>query len=64
MIEEDKYCIDILNQSLAVQKALKEVDKKILENHLDTCVVDQMKNGEEAKARGELLKIFSLTNKN
>ena len=63
MIEDDKYCVDILNQSLAVQKAIKEVDKIILENHLDTCVVDQIKNGKQKKTKEELVKIFSLVGK-
>jgi len=63
MIEDDKYCVDILNQSLAVQKAIKEVDKIILENHLDTCVVDQIKSGKQKKTKEELVKIFSLVGK-
>lgn len=36
MLEDDAYCIDILHQSQAVQKVLKEVDNLILENHLQT----------------------------
>jgi DNA-binding FrmR family transcriptional regulator len=60
MIEEDKYCIDILTQSLSIQKALQRVDKSILEDHLSCCVVDQMKSGEEEKAIGELVKIYAL----
>lgn len=64
MIEEGKYCIDVLTQSLAIQKALQEVDKKILEEHLNSCVKTQMKNGEEKKAVEELSKIYSLARKN
>lgn len=63
MIDEDKYCIDILTQSLSIQKALQKIDKKVLENHLNGCVVDQMKNGEESKAIDELVKIYSLQGK-
>jgi DNA-binding FrmR family transcriptional regulator len=63
MIEEDKYCIDILTQSLAVQKALQKVDHKILENHLNTCVLDQVKSGEEKKSVDELLNIYNLSRK-
>lgn len=64
MIEEDKYCVDILTQSLAIQKALQSVDTKILNNHISKCVVDQMKNGEEKKAIQELDKIYALSRKN
>ena len=64
MIEEDKYCVDVLTQSLAVQNALKEIDKIILEGHINSCVVDQMKSGDEKKAVDELVKIYSLSEKN
>jgi len=64
MIEEDKYCIDILVQSLAIQNALKKINKTILEGHLDSCVVKQMKGGEEKKAIKELVTIYSLSERN
>jgi DNA-binding FrmR family transcriptional regulator len=60
MIDEGQYCVDILTQSLSIQKALQKIDKKILEDHLHGCVVDQMKNGEENLAIEELVKIYSL----
>ena len=63
MIEEDKYCIDVLTQSLAIQKALQGLDQKILTDHIKGCVVDQMKNGEEKIAVEELDKIYSLSRK-
>jgi DNA-binding FrmR family transcriptional regulator len=58
MIEEDKYCIDVLHQSLAVQKALKNLDIFIMEDHLKTCVVDQVKGGEEEKMVKDLTGIY------
>lgn len=63
MIEGRKYCIDVLSQSLSIQKALQKIDKQILEEHIQTCVVDQMKQGEEDKATSELVKIYSLYRK-
>ncbi len=63
MIEENKYCVDVLTQSLAIQNALKKIDKTILEAHLRRCVVDQIKNGEEAKSTKELVGIYSLSRK-
>ncbi|MCV2449346.1 MULTISPECIES: metal-sensitive transcriptional regulator [Alphaproteobacteria] len=38
MIEEDRYCIDILNQSLAIRSALSQVEILILQDHADDCV--------------------------
>lgn len=58
MLESDEYCLDIVHQSRAVQSALKKLDLLIIENHLKTCVVDQVKSGEEEKTTEELLKLF------
>lgn len=58
MISEDAYCVDIVHQSRAVQKALKKLDMQVIENHLNHCVVDQIKNGEEKKSIKELLTLF------
>ncbi len=44
MIEEDRYCNDILIQISAINNSLKSIGKKILKNHLSTCVVDDIKN--------------------
>lgn len=57
MIEEDKYCIDLLNQSLAIQNSIKSLDSLLLEKHLKTHVVDQFQN-QKNKAIEELLKLF------
>jgi len=62
MIENEEYCIDILTQSLAIQKSLRSLGKLILENHLKTHVPEQMKNGEEEKAVNELLDLYKLSN--
>ena len=58
MVENDDYCIDILTQSLAVQGALKEIDSLLLENHLNTCVVDDIKKGKTKETVEEILKVF------
>lgn len=58
MVESEKYCIDILHQSLAIQKALKQIDMLIMEDHLKTCAVDQAKNGEEYKMVSDLLGVY------
>lgn len=58
MLEKDEYCLDIVHQSRAVQSALKKLDILIIKDHLDTCVIDQIKNGEEQRTTEELLKLF------
>lgn len=63
MIEEDKYCIDILQQSLAVQSALKKVDGLILNQHLRKCVSGAFKkeSSKKEKSINELLEIFKIS---
>ena len=58
MIDEDEYCIDILHQSQAVQKAIKETDNLILENHLKTCVADAIGAGKKEEAVSEIMQVF------
>lgn len=48
MIEEDIYCDDILNQISSVKSALNGLSKAILERHLNTCVIDKIKNDDTA----------------
>ena len=58
MIEEDVYCLNIVHQSLAVQKALKKLDACVIEDHIKNCVVEQARQGDSQKISDELLKIF------
>lgn len=58
MTEEGEYCIDILHQSQAIQKALKEVDSIILENHLNTCAADAIRQGKKDEAITEIMQVF------
>lgn len=60
MINEDTYCVDIITQTSAVKKALSGVEDVLLESHLSTCVIDQMKKGRQEKAIKEILKVYSL----
>ncbi len=58
MVENDEYCIDILHQSQAVQKALKETDALVLENHLKTCAADAIKHGRTEDAIDEIMQVL------
>lgn len=63
MVGEEKYCIDIINQSLAVKQALSSLEDLILENHLATHVVEQIKGGKEKRPTKEILEIYKLSKK-
>ena len=58
MLTDDTYCLDIVHQSRAVQKAMKQLDLLIIEEHLQTCVVHQMRNGEGQRTTHEILRLF------
>ena len=60
MVEKDTYCVDIITQSSAVKEALSGVERLILENHLSTHVIEQMKKGREKKAVREILTLHKL----
>lgn len=47
MIERDAYCNDILTQSAAVNAAVSAFNKEILTNHLHTCIIEDIKNGND-----------------
>jgi CsoR family transcriptional regulator, copper-sensing transcriptional repressor len=56
MVEEDKYCVDILTQLSAVTTALDRVGLQVLDSHVQGCVRDAMVSGEDAEAKtSELL---------
>lgn len=58
MVEDDMYCITILQQLNAVGAGLKETGNVLLENHLQTCVADAIKKGNEKEAIAEIMTVF------
>ncbi len=50
MVEEDTYCVDVMNQVSAVHEALRSVGKILMRNHLQHCVTDALRDGDEDKA--------------
>ncbi len=62
MVEEDKYCVDLLLQLAAVQGAVEQVQKIVLGQHIETCVSEAIRSGnarERQKKVGELMEVFS-----
>ena len=61
MVDDEKYCIDIITQSSAVRQALSCFENLILENHLASHVVEQVKLGQKSKAMREILSVYKLS---
>jgi CsoR family transcriptional regulator, copper-sensing transcriptional repressor len=66
MVEEDAYCIDVIRQIQAVEAALNKVSSKILEDHLNSCVITAIQ-GNDRKERERVLKeiteVFEMSTK-
>jgi len=59
MVEKGEYCLDVIQQSQAVQSALSKADEAILENHLKTCVRNSMESGKNIdKKVKEVIEVF------
>jgi len=58
MVEEETYCMDVIQQIQAVQAALNKVSSQILEEHLHSCVITAIR-GEDADERERVLKEIS-----
>jgi Uncharacterized protein conserved in bacteria len=65
MIENDEYCVDIITQTLAIQKSLRSLNKLLVENHLRTHVAHMFAEGGAQKdaAVAELLTVYELENR-
>jgi CsoR family transcriptional regulator, copper-sensing transcriptional repressor len=50
MVEEDTYCVDVMNQVSSVHEALRGVGKLLMRNHLQHCVTEALRDGDEDKA--------------
>ena len=63
MLEEDKYCVDILKQTYAVRRAIEKIESILLEGHLHSCVVEGIQDGREEEVLGELQDLYVLANR-
>lgn len=60
MVEDERYCVDIITQSNAIKEAISGVEDLMLENHLSTHVIEQIKSGKNKQATSEILKVYRL----
>jgi len=63
MVEENKYCIDVLQQASAVKSAIGKVEDLIMDNHLHSCVKRAIEKGENEKEINEIFEVFKKINK-
>ena len=63
MVEEDKYCVDILKQTYAVRRAIEKMESILLEGHLKSCVVEGIQTGRAEEIIEELKNLYILSNK-
>lgn len=66
MVEGDEYCIDIVKQTIAVQRALDKFNSVILRRHMESCVTTAIRSkdaGERERVINELLEVFNTSGK-
>ncbi len=63
MVEDDKYCVDILKQTFAVRRAIQKLESRLLQGHLHSCVIEGVRDGREDQVLDELLELYSLADK-
>ncbi len=63
MIEQDRYCIDILTQTASIVSALKGVEDMVMEHHLHTCVADAMRSNDNDLKRQKIDEVMTVLSK-
>ena len=63
MVDEDKYCVDVLKQTFALRRAAEKLEQIMLNGHLHSCVIEGVRDGREDQVLGELLELYSLNQK-
>ncbi len=61
MVEDDQYCVDILRQTYAVQRAIEKFEQVLLQGHLQACVPTGIREGREQAVLSELAELFELS---
>lgn len=66
MVEEDAYCIDVIRQIQAVESALNKVSTRILEDHLNSCVITAVQGNDQSERERvlkEITEVFEMSTK-
>jgi DNA-binding FrmR family transcriptional regulator len=60
MVEQDKYCVDVLKQTHAIRRAIEKMEAIMLEGHLQTCVVEGIREGRDEQVLAELGELYGI----
>ena len=60
MVEEEKYCVDVLKQTFAVRRAIHKIESLILQGHLHTHLLEGVREGRDEEVLNELMELYSL----
>ncbi len=60
MVEEDRYCIDVMTQLRAVRAALAKVESELLKGHLDHCIESAIVSGDQTEQRRKAAELIQL----
>lgn len=63
MVDEERYCVDILNQTAAIVSAIRGVENLIMEHHLGTCVSDAMQSADPDEQRRKITEVMDIIGK-
>jgi len=63
MVEDDRYCVDILRQTFAVRRALQKLESLLIDGHLRTCVINGVKEGREEQVLSELVELYEIADR-
>ena len=63
MVEQDKYCVDVLKQTYAIRRAIEKMEAIMLDGHLHTCVVEGIREGRDEQVLAELGELYEMAGK-
>ncbi|MDP9381243.1 MAG: metal-sensitive transcriptional regulator [Chloroflexota bacterium] len=61
MVEDDAYCVDVLKQTYAVQRAIEKFEQILVRDHIGHCVPEGIRDGRDEQVLGELEQLFELS---
>ena len=63
MVQDEKYCVDILRQLFAVRRAVEKLEATLLDGHLHSCVIEGIQDGRQDDVIQELLELYTLASR-
>ncbi len=63
MIEEDRYCVDVIRQTYAIRRALQKLEGILIDGHLRSCVPDAYREGRDEQMLEELKDLFEIADR-